>query len=186
MAVVLGKGSAVQHGNTDAGCSGVLGHVQEGSQAPAFQVIQIQPAQGGEGQLFSVRGGRYAPGFADNKISLQKLIHRDLLVQREGAVVDVRHHAAIAHAGQDVAPVNGLRFKVAQGRFCGGQHRGSPGVIEVQLVRQHQKRSVPGIGAALELAAKQGGVEGAGRKGLSRLSVRGRSRNHRSVGGGTS
>ena len=42
------------------------------------------------------------------------------LVQREGAVVDVRHHAAIAHAGQDVAPVNGLRFKVAQGRFCSG------------------------------------------------------------------
>ena len=39
LAVILSKRGAVQHGNSNAGCPGVLGHVQESSQAPAFQVI---------------------------------------------------------------------------------------------------------------------------------------------------
>ena len=39
--------------------------------------------------------------------------------------------AAVAHAGENVAPVNGLGFKVPQGRFCGGPHRGSPSVVEI-------------------------------------------------------
>ena len=36
---------------------------------PPSQVIQIQPVHGGKRQLLSVCGGRYASGFADNKIS---------------------------------------------------------------------------------------------------------------------
>ena len=110
-----------------------------------------------------------------------------MVMSNETVAASAAFEDIIAHAGQYIAPVNDLHTEIPQGCFRGGQHRGSCGIIEIQLVRQHKKRPIAGIGTALKFTAKQGGIECAGCTGLGivlfRQTVGSRQGDHRRIGG---